>query len=199
MKRYLPILVLAGVLALLAGPLFGQGKLKVTGVTGSGNNLTITLQNTVTIPPTGLSASFRMQSSPTLASGTWEPAGAGPFSAVSGFPGFYTTTFTKPAGTKYFFRFLGIKATAGDQDGDGLSDALEDTLYGGSAKMLFDCDGDGFSDGRNMPTAPTRKMPPTTRSSSASPPSISSSRTRRPRRARPIRCRSSSTAPTTAR
>ena len=144
MKRHFPILLLAGFFSLMAGPVFGQGKVKITGLSRLGNSITLTLQNTVSIPPTPFSTGFRLEGSPDLGATPWATTVPhSPF--VQGPPGFWSATFTQPAGTRYFFRPVGILGTATDPDGDGL-DATQEGLLGTNSG-LWDSDFDGFSDG----------------------------------------------------
>lgn len=145
--KHLPLLILAAVSSLaLTLPAAAQ-TLSVTSLTPSGST-----QMTVIIRNTGPATSFQLQSSPSLTTGTWTNITA-PFTGVPGQSGFFTTTFTKPAGTRMFFRVLGSTnnaGTAGDADGDGLSDVFESTPLPngtGTNANLFDSDGDGFSDG----------------------------------------------------
>ena len=139
-------LTLAALFCLTAGPLLGQGDVKATGVTRSGPNITLSLASTPTIPSTGLAASFRLESSPTMGAGTWTPLAATVTSLGSGL---FTATFTQPGGAVGFFRGIGITGTPGvDSDGDGLSDAFELSI--GSNPFAFDSVGDGYSDGERF-------------------------------------------------
>jgi hypothetical protein len=144
MKRHFPILLLAGLLSLMAAPLFGQGLVKLTGITTPGSFITLTLQNTATIPPSGPFWSFTLQGSTNMAAGSWLPVTA-TFTPVSGQPGFFTTTIARPPGASRFFRVLGSVGILGtDDDGDGLPNAVEGPL--GTGGTDYDSDDDGFSD-----------------------------------------------------
>ncbi len=148
MKLPFSLLRPACVLWLLAGPLFGQGKVQITGTTQTGNTITLTLRNTTTVPPTAFSTGFRLEASPDLGITPW--ATTLPHTVfVEGPTGVWSTTFARPGATsKFFFRAVGILGTADDKDGDGLSATLEGNL--GTSASLFDSDFDGFSDGQEF-------------------------------------------------
>jgi len=111
-------------------------KLNVTSV----NNGTVGV--TLTVSDSGSGAtSLLIQSSPSLETPVWAKEGnAIPWSGA-------TTTITLPASTsvKKFYRVLGLSGTATDSDGDGLSDAFEQSI--GTDPLNPDSDGDGYSDG----------------------------------------------------
>jgi hypothetical protein len=131
----------------LGVPLFGQGVVKLTGLSQLGSNITLTLQNTASLPPTGTASGFRLESSPNLTPGSWAPVAA-QFSTLGA--GRFQTTITRPPGfTKLFYRIVGVLGTADDPDGDGLSTSFEQNILGTSA-TLFDSDFDGFSDGQEF-------------------------------------------------
>ena len=118
--------------------------LKVTGLTHSGNQITITVQNT------GSSTQYRLDGSPSMAAGTWLPVVGATFTAVAGPPGFWQTTIARPGADAHFYRVVGLAAVTSpdDSDGDGLTNAFEATL--GTNASLWDTDGDGFSDGQEF-------------------------------------------------
>ena len=126
-----------------AAPASGQA-LKVTGLAQAGNQLTITVQNT------GASTAFRLDGSPSMASGTWVPVAGAAFSAVAGQTGFFRSTFTRTGTGKQFYRVVGLTSVTSpdDRDGDGLTTTFEGTL--GTNTGDFDTDGDGFSDGQEF-------------------------------------------------
>ncbi len=137
----------AGLALALASTSSAQS-LKVTGLTQSGNQITITVQNT------GGSTGYRLEGSPGMAAGTWNPVTA-TFAAVPGQSGFFRTTITRPGAGKQFYRIVGLSGTTEDTDGDGLSNTFETTGWRiTAAGPLFtsdpaqhDTDNDGFNDG----------------------------------------------------
>jgi hypothetical protein len=144
MKQSLRLLCLANLLWLTAGSLFGQGRTQVVTFSLTSNTISFTLQNTASVPDTGLANNFQVQESSDLAS--WTNISGTTFTPVSGKPGFWSSNaLPRPAGAKQFYRIFPIVSTAGDPDGDGLSTAEENAL--GTDPNLFDTDGDGFSDG----------------------------------------------------
>jgi hypothetical protein len=57
----------------------------------------------------------------------------------------YLLTAPEPGGLRTFYRVIGYSTTAEDADGDGLSDAFEETL--GTLAGKVDSDDDGHTDG----------------------------------------------------
>ena len=132
------------VIALTLAATASAQSLKVTGLSQAGSQITITVQNT------GASTSFRLDGSPTMASGTWVPENGVAFAAVPGQAGFFRTTFTRTVPGKRFYRVVGLSSptTPDDTDGDGLTNTFEGTQ--GTNPNLADTDGDGFSDGQEF-------------------------------------------------
>lgn len=128
----------------LAATLAHGQSLKVASVTQTGTQITLTIQNT------GPSTAFRVEGSPTMASGTWVPLGAITFTPVAGQAGFHRTTFTRTGTGKQFYRVVGLASLGSpdDPDGDGLTTAFESSL--GTNHTQPDTDGDGFSDGQEF-------------------------------------------------
>lgn len=118
--------------------------LKVAGLTHSGNQITITVQNT------GNSTQYRLDGSPSMEAGTWLPVVGATFTAAPGPPGFWRTTITRPGADRHFYRVVGFAPVTSpdDSDGDGLTNAFEATLA--TTASLWDTDGDGFSDGEEF-------------------------------------------------
>lgn len=134
----------AAVIALALTDSASAQSLKVTGLTQAGNQVTITIQNT------GNSTGYRLEGSPSMASGTWNPVAGATFAPVAGQAGFFRTTVTRTVPGKLFYRVVGLTSviTAEDSDGDGLTNTFEAAQ--GTNPNLSDTDGDGFSDGQEF-------------------------------------------------
>lgn len=137
MNRIHVFLIAASFLFCEAAP---AQSLKVTGLSQSGNQITITVQNT------GASTSFRLEGSSTMTAGSWNAVAGATFTPVAGQSGFHRTTITRTAPGKLFYRVVGLSGTEDDFDGDGLSNSFEGTL--GTKSDDYDTDRDGFSDGQ---------------------------------------------------
>lgn len=136
--KHLPFLILTVVSSLALSLPAAAQTLSVRSLVPSGNQFTVMVQDT------GTAGTYQLQGSPDMTGGTWANITA-TFAPVSGQSGFFQATFTKPGGTRYFFRVVKSAGTSEDADGDGLADSFETSL--GTNANLSDTDGDGFNDG----------------------------------------------------
>jgi hypothetical protein len=97
--------------------------LKVSSFTQSGQKIVFNIQDA------GNSTRYRLESSPSMAAGSWSSVTA-VFTPVPGQAGFHQTTITRTVPGKLLYRVVGLisAVTAEDSDGDGLENEYEKTL-----------------------------------------------------------------------